>query len=403
MRDLTRRSFVGAAAAFATAGPALAQTSGAGLVPYETFGKQRLQLRPFAGRNVVLLLAPARQVAQTAVTRALSAIDRGWDWYKDMFGKAPTPYWLHDGKATIAEVPETCGAGCGMTGFTGIEMLPKYVDLLLEQAAQDRYNQLIFYELGRNFFFFLEPLGQLGALITGFAHVNRFYCMDAIGVIGGPWGDGLDWEISRHDVLVDLLDRYVADAKLTWRNTIAEYKAPENPRKWDGAAFAGSLYYKIRRDHGSAGYRRFWKLMAGAPKADTPQESVERFVQVARAATGEDYRALLRDKSLALTAKTAQVADGGLKGVTYRGNVGRDPVKGQVTRTAGNEWIETNDYQGGSRFTFRSIAEISSEIVLYDESRDMYLSLDLAARKTWWRRGPDPDWNVQFDFVAVRK
>jgi hypothetical protein len=44
MRDLTRRSFVGAAAAFATAGPALAQTSGAGLVPYETFGKQRLQI-----------------------------------------------------------------------------------------------------------------------------------------------------------------------------------------------------------------------------------------------------------------------------------------------------------------------------------------------------------------------
>jgi hypothetical protein len=403
MHDLTRRSFIGAAAAFAVVGPALAQSSRPPLVAYQTFNKNQLQLRPFVGRNVALLLAPARQPAQIAIERVLSAADRGWDWYKDMFGRAPTPYWQHEGKATIAEVPDTCGAGCGQTGFTGIEMLPTYADLLLDQAVHDRYNQLIFYEFGRNFFFFREPLGQLSALITGFAHVNRFYCMDAIGVIGGPWGDGLDWEVSRHDVLVDLLDRYVADPELTWRNTIAEYKAPENPRKWDGAAFAASLYYKIRRDHGSAGYRRFWKLMAGAPRAETPQESVERFVQIARAATGEDYRSLLRDNSLALTVKTTRVVDGGLKSVTYRGNVGRDLVKGQVTRNVGNEWVETNDYQGGSRFTFRSISEIASEIVLYDESRDMYLSLDLAARKTWWRHGPDPDWNAQFDFVSMRK
>jgi hypothetical protein len=372
-------------------------------VAYQAFNKQQLQLRPFAGRNVVLLLSPDRQPMQVAVDRVLAAVDRGWDWYKDMFGRAPTPYWQHGGKATIAEVPETCGAGCGQTGYTGIEMQPKYADLLLEQAARDRYNQLLFYELGRNFFFFRAPLGQLSALITGFAHVNRFYCMDAIGAIGGPWGDGLDWEVSRHDVLVDLLDRYLADPKLTWRNTIAEAKAPENPRKWDGAAFAGSLYYKIRRDHGSAGYRRFWKLMAGAAYAETPQQSVERFVQIARAATGEDYRTLLRDTSLALTPKTGMMADGALKSVAYSGYQGRNLVKGQVTRTAGNEWIETNDYQGGSKFTFRSVSEIASEIVLYDEPRDLYLSLDLAARKTWWRRGPDPDWNVQFDFVSMQK
>lgn len=357
---------------------------GLGSLPTKRLAKSKLQLRAFVGRNVVLLLAPERQPAQIVIDRMLSAADRGWDWYKDMFGRAPTPSSLHEGKATIAEVPDTCGAGCGLTGFTGIEMLPKYADLMLDQAVHDRYNQLVFYEFGRNFFFFREPLGRLDALITGFAHVNRFYCMDAIGVIGGARGDGLDWEVYRHDVLVDLLDRYVADPKLTWRNTIAEYKAPENPRKWDGAAFAGSLYYKIRRDDGSAGYRRFWKLMMGAPKAESPQESVERFVQIARAATGKDYRGLLRDSSLALASKTARVADNTLKKIVYRGHVGRDWVKGEATRTGTNEWIETNDYQGGNRFSFRSISEIQSEIVLFDESRDLYLSLDLTARKTWW-------------------
>lgn len=403
MSNLTRRSFVGAAAGFAVAGAARAEASRPALVAYQSFQKQQLQLRPYVGRNVALLLDPAREPPQVVVNRILAATDRAWDWYKDMFGQVPVPYNQHAGRATIAEVTGSCGAGCGQVGFTGIEIAPRYIGFILDRAARDLHFQLVFYELGRNFFFYRDPLGQLASLITGFAHVNRFYCMDAIGVMGAPWGDGLDWEVSRHDVLVDLLDRYLADPKLTWRNTIAEYKAPDNPRKWDGAAFAASLYYKIRRDHGSAGYRRFWRLMAGAPKAETPQQSIERFVQIAHAATGEDYRSLFRDTALALTAKTTRTPDGAVKGVSYRGQLGQAAVKGQVTRTSGNEWIETNDHQDGSRFTFHSIAEIPSEIVLYDESRDIYLSLDLAARKTWWRRAPQPDWNVQFDIVSVQK
>jgi hypothetical protein len=71
---------------------------------------------------------------------------------------------LHEGRATIAEVSDTCGAGCGLTGFTGIEMLPKYAELMLDQAAEDRYFQLVFHEFGRSFFFFRDPLGQLDAL-----------------------------------------------------------------------------------------------------------------------------------------------------------------------------------------------------------------------------------------------
>jgi hypothetical protein len=126
-------------------------------------------------------------------------------------------------------------------------------------------------------------------------------------------------------------------------------------------------------------------------------------VQIARAATGKDYRGLLRDSSLALASKTARVTDATLKGIVYRGHLGRDLVKAQVTRIEDNEWIETNDYQGGNRFSLRSISEIPSEIVLLDESRDPYLSLDLATRKTWWRRGPDPAWNVQFDIISLQK
>jgi hypothetical protein len=403
MVTLTRRSFISAAVGTAIVPVARAADSRPPPVTYQTFQKQELQLRPYLGRNIALLLDPAREASRAAIDRVLGATDRAWDWYKDMFERAPAPWHQHAGRATIAEVTGTCGAGCGQVGFTGIEIASSYISLILERAARDLHFQLIFYELGRNFFFYRDPLGQLAALITGFAHVNRFYCMDAIGVMGGPWGDNLDWEVSRHDVLVDLLDRYVADPKLNWRNTIGDYKAPANPRKWDGAAFAASLYYKVRRDRGAAGYRRFWKLMGGAPKASTPQESVERFVQVARAATTDDYRPLFRDTSLALTPKTTLVPEGGIKGVAYRGRIGPDMVKGQVNRTLGNEWIETNDHQGGRKFVFRSVAEISSEVVLFDETRDLYLSLDLSAQKVWWRRGADPTWYVEFDIVSAQK
>src|ERR1051325_5912625 len=231
MTPLTRRSVVGAAAGFAIAAAARADTSRPAPVAYQTFQSKQLQLRPYVGRNVALLLDPAREPEQGPIDRILAVFDRGWDWYKDMFGMTPAPSRQHARRATIAEVTGSCGAGCGLVGFTGIEVDPRYIGFILDRAAHDLHFQLVFYEFGRNFFFSRDPLGQLATLITGFAHVNRFYCMDAIGVMGGPWGDGLDWEVSRHDVLVDLLDRYLADPKLNWRNTIAEYKAPDNPRK----------------------------------------------------------------------------------------------------------------------------------------------------------------------------
>lgn len=91
MPHLTRRALLSAAAAFAIRRRAFAQDSRSELAAYQTFKKQQLHLRPFVGRNVALLLAAERQPVKTAVDRVLSAADRGWDWYKDMFGRAPTP------------------------------------------------------------------------------------------------------------------------------------------------------------------------------------------------------------------------------------------------------------------------------------------------------------------------
>ena len=141
-----------------------------------------------------------------------------------------------------------------------------------------------------------------GVFNTGFATVHRFYAMEATGTVGAPWDDNIDFDAFRHLSLIDILDRYLADPQLNWQNTLEANKAPPGLPNWmAGYHLAAAFFHRIRRDYGHGGYRRFWQLMASAPKAETPRDACARFIQVARAATGHDYRDLFRDRSLPLT------------------------------------------------------------------------------------------------------
>jgi hypothetical protein len=307
MPDFSRRSLLAGSASLIAAASgvmtdALAQSSV--ITAYKTFDNKSVELRAYQGRNVALLLSPKRITEREVVDRILSAVDDAWDWYREFFGRAPTPSRAYAGKATIAEaIGGTCGAACGLLGHTGIEMSGDTLDRLLMEAHGDRYNQAVFYELGRNFWFFADPLQAMpgGAFTTRFAHVHRFYAMEVKNIVGAPWDDNLDFEKYRHAILVDLMDRYLADKTLTWENTLAVGKLPKTPHNWMTVPhLAAAFYHRIRRDHGFAGYRRFWQVMAKAPKATTPREAAANFVRVAHAATGQDYRDLLRDPSLPL-------------------------------------------------------------------------------------------------------
>jgi hypothetical protein len=277
------------------------------VVEYTTFRKQTIKVRPYLGRNIVLMLDPERSTDPVVVQRIVAAIDRAWDWYRVHIGRSPQPYNLFQGKATIAENAQDPAAYArGYTGFTGIEVGLSSMNRLLLEANLDRYNQAVFYELGRNFWLFKDQLGQMaptangGTFTTGFAHVHRFYSMEASGLVGAPWDDKLDFDGFRHSILVEMLERYLADASLNWENTLAANKAPANPYGWTADHLAGAMFHRLRRDHGYAGARRFWQFMGRAPKAETARDAATRFVQVAHAATGEDYRDLLRDRSLPL-------------------------------------------------------------------------------------------------------
>jgi len=95
------------------------------------------------------------------------------------------------------------------------------------------------------------------------------------------------------------------------------------------------------------------------------------------------------------------VAAGAFNYITYRRFDGPTLVTGAVRRTSADEWIETNTR--GSRWTFRSIVESSSEVVFYDRSRDIYFKADLVARKMFVRKGTVQDWVSHSDIVRTEK
>ena len=93
-------------------------------------------------------------------------------------------------------------------------------------------------------------------------------------------------------------------------------------------------------------------------------------------------------------------AAGALNSIAYRRYDGSTLVTGAVTRSGGDEWIETNSR--GSQWRFRATLETSSEVTLYDASRDVHVKLDLAAKKMLMRRGTAP-WSPLADIVGIEK
>jgi hypothetical protein len=294
MPGLTRRSLLGAAGASIAAPAVLAQPRPAGLVPYTTFGGDQTQLRPFVGTHFALLIDPSRTVDRMVTDRVLSALDRAWLWYRALIRFVPEAKVTYAGKPLVAE-----GKGnYAHSGQAGFELQPSTMTLLLTEARRDRYSQASFYLMALNFWFFGQQLGKIDAFSNGFAHVHRFHSIEGSGLTGAPWDDDFDFDHYRKSIIIDMLTRYLADPKLNWENTLAAEKAPDNPHGWVASDLAAAFFHRIRIDHGYAGYRRFWAVMMDAPEAKTPRESAERFVQVARVATGADYRWMMRDQSL---------------------------------------------------------------------------------------------------------
>jgi serralysin len=219
-------------------------------IQYSSFQGETLSLYPWYGDKIVLLTSSG-SLDEQGIQGIVTGIDAAYKQYQAITGREPTPFGptFLNGRSTIAEVPDghTCGTGCAYLGFTGIEIMSTYFGVLYAGYVQHgQYDQVPFYELGRNFWFYGDQLATegFGPFVTGFAIANRFISMELADMPGGPFGS-LDFETFKHSIVVDLLNSYLADASLNWENTLKIDQAPPNPYGWGAGDLAGAMLYRV--------------------------------------------------------------------------------------------------------------------------------------------------------------
>jgi Ca2+-binding RTX toxin-like protein len=260
-------------------------------VHYKSFDGAELDLTPWTGGHVALLTDSAA-LDPAVVANLLAGIDAAWEVYRTITGRAPNNYLTYQGRLSIAEVPTTFGTNGGALGYlgaTGIELSEAvWQELYGEMRDHAAYDQAVFYELGRNFWFYGNQLGAVDPFVTGFAIANRFISMEVAGLTGAQF-HGVDFATFKSTIVDDLSTRFFSGASYTLAGTLGSGVAPSNPRGWGATDLAGSFLYQIYQNFGLADYARFFQLLAARPAAQSKADAFANFIAAASAATGFDF------------------------------------------------------------------------------------------------------------------
>lgn len=258
---------------------------------YTADNSNQYTLVPWVGRNLAVLTPQAGTFDPWIMTQIVDALDRAWDYYASVTGRQPTLYKQYNGVDTVAVVPaDTCGgAACSYLGNTGNEILPPYFQTLYNGVESlDQYDQVLFYEFGRNFWFYgapLAPSDTYGSTVTtGYAVFMRFQSIDAIGVQGGPFEgtpysqfESQDWGIA---------STYDADLTKTFANTL---EVGASPSVYGGTDFFASIVHLLATHYGGDCFiRTFLSDALSQPSASTDDAAVTNFVNAASQASGVD-------------------------------------------------------------------------------------------------------------------
>jgi hypothetical protein len=254
-------------------------------VSYTTFDGHAETLVPWQGEKVAVLAKAGVSRDAGAMTRLVSALDRAYQFYAEATGRKPTPYFALNGRDTIAEVSTTCGAGCGYLGQTGVEVAEPYFESMYSGVAEhDQYDQIPFYELGRNFYFYGGQLGfpspDVDPVGTGYAVWMRFESMAAAVVTGDATYENLRNQVA------SLVDVYENDPSKTFADTLAKN---QSPGAYNGTDFWASLMMRLASRYGGSRFiSRFLQKVAAQSSADSTAAAVSNWQQAASFAACAD-------------------------------------------------------------------------------------------------------------------
>jgi hypothetical protein len=263
---------------------------------YTEFGGSQEEVVPWVGTNVALLVpeSESSSLKPKVMSEVVNALDSAWAEYELVTGQSPTPYFTHDGRDSVAVVRKdsACAgdAACSYLGETGTEIFKPYFETLYDGVQQNnQYDQALFYEFGRNFWFYGNSLAGTespgttygSTVTTGFAVFMRFRSMDATGTPGGPFNgtpfptfEAQDWS---------LVYDYDSDLSDTFANTLA---VGQSPGPNGGTDFLASILNLLTRYGGDCFLQHFLSDAASESAATSDDEAVTNFVNAATEAAG---------------------------------------------------------------------------------------------------------------------
>ncbi|NRB17481.1 MAG: hypothetical protein HRU33_07890 [Rhodobacteraceae bacterium] len=255
------------------------------------------------GQDIALLtpLADAARYDDDVLDKIVAALDQGWNFYREITGREPVLLaGRHiDGLSTIAVVEQTCGAGCGFLGRTGIEIWAQpYFNTWMYDNVRDnnQYHQILFYELGRNFWFYSDQIGAMPIDVpVTFAVANRYFAVEAAGLDPARHNNSFSYDELRDELLDDLSQYYLQDPALDWSNTIDVNDAPVIPGgtiDWDGSGLLVSFHARVMEDFGQEVYGEMWQTIGNAAATNDPDIAADTYLNAASSASGIDYRFL---------------------------------------------------------------------------------------------------------------
>ncbi len=256
-------------------------------------------LTPWQGGSVTVLVEPGTSRDPRVMTRLVGALDRAWSYYAESTHRVPaTNAYTLNGRDMVAEVSSvSClsghAAACTYPGADGTEILNQYFEDGYNEIAQhDLYDQALYYELGRSFWFWspqlaFKPPDQGDTVVTGFAVWMRFRSMAAAGLSGAPFNRTTPFPTFQSEV-EGLSARYESNPSLTFSGTLAQDKSPD-PSFGGGTDFWASLMMQLAARHGGDTFvSRFWKAVDREPAASSTAGAVTNWERAASYAACAD-------------------------------------------------------------------------------------------------------------------
>ena len=106
-------------------------------------------------------------------------------------------------------------------------------------------------------------------------------------------------------------------------------------------------------------------------------------------------------KTAALPAPEAKPEPKPQRRISFRGQDGPTFLTGQLVGDADGNWMESNTKLGAVRLYFKTVSENRSELILYDQSRDLYLRISFPAKTVSWRKTARGAWHANYQITGV--